>query len=104
MAAYAWPGNVRELKNLIQRAYILSDDTIEMDALPTSVVAAPAASAEPGTPDGIRVGMSLSDIERFFILATLEQYGGDKRKAAEVLGISLKTMYNRLNNYAATVQ
>jgi DNA-binding NtrC family response regulator len=104
MAAYAWPGNVRELKNLIQRAYILSDDTIEMDALPTSVVAAPAASPEPGTPDGIRVGMSLSDIERFFILATLEQYGGDKRKAAEVLGISLKTMYNRLNNYAATVQ
>jgi DNA-binding NtrC family response regulator len=104
MAAYAWPGNVRELKNLIQRAYILSDDTIEMDALPTSVVAAPAASAEPGTPDGIRVGMSLADIERFFILATLEQYGGDKRKAAEVLGISLKTMYNRLNNYAATVQ
>ena len=104
MAAYAWPGNVRELKNLIQRAYILSDDTIEMDALPTSVVAAPAASADPGTPDGIRVGMSLSDIERFFILATLEQYGGDKRKAAEVLGISLKTMYNRLNNYAATVQ
>jgi two-component system, NtrC family, response regulator AtoC len=104
MAAYAWPGNVRELKNLIQRAYILSDDTIEMDTLPTSVVAAPTASAEPGTPDGIRVGMSLSDIERFFILATLEQYGGDKRKAAEVLGISLKTMYNRLNNYAATVQ
>ncbi len=104
MAAYAWPGNVRELKNLIQRAYILSDDTIEMDTLPTSVVTAPAASAEPGTPDGIRVGMSLSDIERFFILATLEQYGGDKRKAAEVLGISLKTMYNRLNNYAATVQ
>src|SRR5258706_2485190 len=104
MAAYAWPGNVRELKNLIQRAYILADDTIEMDALPTSVAVTPAAGAEPGAPDGIRVGMSLSDIERFFILATLEQYGGDKRKAAEVLGISLKTMYNRLNNYAATVQ
>jgi DNA-binding NtrC family response regulator len=46
--------------------------------------------------------MSLADIERYFILATLEQTGGDKRKAAEVLGISLKTMYNRLNNYAAT--
>jgi DNA-binding NtrC family response regulator len=47
--------------------------------------------------------MSLAELERYFILATLEQYGGDKRKAAEVLGISLKTMYNRLNNYAATV-
>jgi DNA-binding NtrC family response regulator len=49
------------------------------------------------------VGMSLADIERHFILATLEHFGGDKRKAAEVLGISLKTIYNRLNNYSATV-
>jgi len=53
--------------------------------------------------DAIRVGMSLAELERHFILATLEQYGGEKRKAAEVLGISLKTMYNRLNNYAAAV-
>jgi DNA-binding NtrC family response regulator len=103
MAAYAWPGNVRELKNLIRREYIMSDEVIEMDALPTNPVAAVAA-ADGGTPDAIKVGMSLSDIERYFILATLEQYGGDKRKAAEVLGISLKTMYNRLNNYAAAVQ
>ena len=49
------------------------------------------------------VGMSLSEIERHFILATLEHFGGDKRKAAEILGISLKTIYNRLNNYSATV-
>ena len=103
MAAYAWPGTVRELKNLIRREYIMSDEVIEMDALPTNPVVAVAA-ADGGTPDAIKVGMSLSDIERYFILATLEQYGGDKRKAAEVLGISLKTMYNRLNNYAAAVQ
>ena len=47
--------------------------------------------------------LSLADIERHFILATLEHFGGDKRKAAEVLGISLKTIYNRLNNYSAAV-
>jgi len=103
MNTYPWPGNVRELKNLIRREYIMSDEVIEMDALPTGAAAA-ASGGESGTPDGIKVGMSLADIERYFILATLEQYGGDKRKAAEVLGISLKTMYNRLNNYAAAVQ
>jgi DNA-binding NtrC family response regulator len=104
MAAYAWPGNVRELKNLIRREYIMSDELIEMDALPTGAAAAVPTGTDSPAPDAIKVGMSLSDIERYFILATLEQYGGDKRKAAEVLGISLKTMYNRLNNYAAAVQ
>ena len=104
MAAYSWPGNVRELKNMIRRAFILSDDVIEMDALPTSpsppASTAGASSSENGS---MQVGMSLADIERHFILATLEHFGGDKRKAAEVLGISLKTIYNRLNNYSATV-
>jgi len=101
LAAYHWPGNVRELKNLIKREHIMSDDVIEMNGLPTGAPAAVAPGTDSGAPDAIKVGMSLSDIERYFILATLEQYGGDKRKAAEVLGISLKTMYNRLNNYAA---
>jgi two-component system response regulator AtoC len=104
MAAHHWPGNVRELKNLIRREYILAEEVIDMEALPAgSSVVATAAGADSGTPEGIKVGMSLADIERYVILATLEQYGGDKRKAAEVLGISLKTMYNRLNNYAAAV-
>jgi len=102
IATYPWPGNVRELMNMIRRAFILGDETIEMDLLPVSAAVPPSAGS-PGTPEGIRVGMSLAEIERYFILATLEKYGGDKRKAAEVLGISLKTMYNRLNNYAAAV-
>ncbi|HYQ96626.1 MAG TPA: sigma-54 dependent transcriptional regulator [Candidatus Eisenbacteria bacterium] len=102
MAAYNWPGNVREVKNMIRRAFILSDDVIEMDALPVG----PSAPVLPGAssaPDSMQVGMSLAEIERHFILATLEHFGGDKRKAAEVLGISLKTIYNRLNNYSTTV-
>ena len=102
MAAYSWPGNVRELKNMIRRAFILSDDMIEMDALPTGP-STPAPAGASSNPDSMQVGMSLADIERHFILATLEHYGGDKRKAAEVLGISLKTIYNRLNNYSAAV-
>jgi DNA-binding NtrC family response regulator len=99
---YAWPGNVRELMNIVRRAFILAEESIELDGLPVASSASSVPSG-PGAPDAIRVGMSLAELERHFILATLEQFGGDKRKAAEVLGISLKTMYNRLNNYAATV-
>jgi DNA-binding NtrC family response regulator len=103
MAAYSWPGNVRELKNMIRRAFILADDMVEMDAL----LSGPAASAHSAHPapasEATQVGMSLAEIERRHILATLERLGGDKRKAAEVLGISLKTIYNRLNNYSAAV-
>jgi DNA-binding NtrC family response regulator len=102
MAAYSWPGNVRELKNMIRRAFILSEDVVEMDALPVGP-AARAVSGAPSSNDAMQVGMSLAEIERHFILATLEHFGGDKRKAAEVLGVSLKTIYNRLNNYSATV-
>jgi two-component system, NtrC family, response regulator HydG len=102
MAAYSWPGNVRELKNMIKRSFILSDETIEMDALPVGPTA-PTLAGNAAPSDSMQVGMSLADIERHFILATLEHFGGDKRKAAEVLGISLKTIYNRLNNYSAAV-
>jgi DNA-binding NtrC family response regulator len=100
---YAWPGNVRELMNIVRRAFILAEESIDLDGLPVATPAGAGPSTGGATPDAIRVGMSLAELERYFILATLEQYGGDKRKAAEVLGISLKTMYNRLNNYAATV-
>jgi DNA-binding NtrC family response regulator len=101
MAAHRWPGNVRELKNMIRRAFILADDTIEMDALPSGPASAPSAPGDGADP--MQVGKSLADIERHFILATLERFGGDKRKAAEVLGISLKTIYNRLHDYSATI-
>jgi two-component system response regulator AtoC len=102
MASYNWPGNVRELKNIIKRAFILADEMVEMDPLPSGPVA-PVPSGGSAPSDSMQVGMSLAEIERHFILATLEHFGGDKRKAAEVLGISLKTIYNRLNNYSATV-
>jgi two-component system, NtrC family, response regulator AtoC len=100
---YTWPGNVRELMNIVRRTFILSEESIDLEGLPVAAAAGAGASTGGAASDAIRVGMSLAELERHFILATLEQYGGDKRKAAEVLGISLKTMYNRLNNYAATV-
>ena len=71
--------------------------------MPADDLGAPVVrEREPAGADGaaaIRVGTSLGDAERQLILATLEHCAGDKKKAAEVLGISLKTLYNRLNVY-----
>jgi len=96
MMTYAWPGNVRELKNTVHRAYILAEDVIEQDGLPSPSIPETAAGSS------FKVGTSLAEAERQLILATLEQCQGDKKRAAEILGISLKTLYNRLNLYAAT--
>lgn len=94
---HAWPGNVRELKNLLQRAYILADDVIQEAHLPPlgSGYAPPSMSGV----ISVAIGTALNDVERRLILATLAHYQGDKRRTAEVLGVSLKTIYNRLRAY-----
>ena len=94
-----WTGNVRELKNVVHRAFIMGDDEIGPEALPLSA----AAPLAPGERPSIRVtvGSTISDVECSLIVATLEMCGGDKRKTAETLGLSLKTLYNRLNVYEA---
>ncbi|HKJ25241.1 MAG TPA: sigma-54 dependent transcriptional regulator [Myxococcota bacterium] len=95
----SWPGNVRELKNTIERAAILADTAIGPDLLPepdpSRVASAQEARLE------VQIGAPIAEVERRLILATLEELGGNKRRAAEVLGISLKTLYNRLNVYEA---
>ena len=96
MRTYEWPGNVRELKNLIQRAFILSEGEIDVECLPPELSAEHSGT---NSQPALKVGTSLAETERRLILATLDHYEGDKKKAAEVLGISLKTLYNRLNLY-----
>jgi len=96
LRAHGWPGNVRELRNVVQRAYILAPNDIGVDALPLGVV-----EERLGTSLSIRVGTPIDEAERRMILATLEHCAGDKKKAAELLKISLKTLYNRLNVYNA---
>ncbi|HWP19301.1 MAG TPA: sigma-54 dependent transcriptional regulator [Burkholderiaceae bacterium] len=90
-----WTGNVRELRNYVQRAFILADDVVDG---PTEDDATAAGAQEVIT---IRVGTPLEEVERRVTLATLEHCGHVKRRTAEVLGISLKTLYNRLEAYAA---
>jgi DNA-binding NtrC family response regulator len=123
IAAFSWPGNVRELKNVVHRGYVLSDDVVDVDVpdaaddaialqQPVAMISVPAmpslnaaiaarTSAHGGTARDvtIRVGTSLDDAERTLIMATLDSVAGSKAKAAQVLGISLKTLYNRLHAY-----
>lgn len=95
-----WPGNIRELKNAVQHAYILAGDLIEPQHFPPQSI---SMAEDNASPLRFTVGTSLDEFEKRFILATLDHYNGDKRSAAEVLGVSLKTLYNRLNNYQNSI-
>jgi DNA-binding NtrC family response regulator len=92
---YTWPGNIRELRNVIERATILADgDFIEAKHLPPPVVTRseqtlPTVTLSPGT--------TVDEAERRLIVLTLEHTRNNKTRAAEILGISLKTLHNKLN-------
>jgi two-component system, NtrC family, response regulator AtoC len=129
LAAHDWPGNVRELRNAVQRAYVMAEgDVIDERWLPRGpgaagaapapapapaatvpmpLAATPPAPAAPAAPtaseDSVQVpiGSSMAQAERALILATLRHFNHHKERTAAVLGISLKTLYNRLKDYAA---
>ena len=96
---YEWPGNVRELRNVIERATILAKgELIEPAHLP--VMGAVAAAAAPSALGlTIAPGMTVDEAEQKLIMATLDSSGGNKTRAAEMLGISLKTLHNKLNRF-----
>jgi DNA-binding NtrC family response regulator len=107
---HSWPGNVRELKNCIERAFILGDSVLELapliqNAARNEQTAGAQQSAAGGTAADrerleIRVGSRIYDMERSLIEATLDYFKGNKRRAADALGCSLKTLYNKLNGYS----
>jgi DNA-binding NtrC family response regulator len=98
LRAHSWPGNVRELKNSVHHIFILADTDIGVDSLPPNL----SGATEPTAASlHIKVGLPLAEVDRRVILATLNECQGDKRRAAEMLGVSLKTLYNRLNLYRA---
>lgn len=92
---HSWPGNVRELKNYVQRAYILADAVIDYGVQPEV-----SSSADEDDVITVRIGTPLDEIEQRVTMATLARCGNVKKRAAEILGISLKTLYNRLEGYA----
>ncbi|MGH8495602.1 MAG: sigma-54-dependent transcriptional regulator [Gammaproteobacteria bacterium] len=101
LESHPWPGNVRELQHVVQRAFILSGDTITAEQLGHALDAGLGKAR--GRLD-FEVGLSIKDVERRLILSTLEHYNGDKTLAADTLGISLKTLYNRLEQYTGEVE
>jgi DNA-binding NtrC family response regulator len=99
LLSYRWPGNVRELRNIVHRAYVMApDSTIVDECLPTTDAPLPVMTGAPVLQ--IRVGTPLAEIERQVTLATLEYFGRHKEKTAATLGVSLKTLYNRLKEYS----
>jgi len=99
LQAHDWPGNVRELRNVVQRAYVMARDSVITDGW-LELGSTKAAQQEDVPLLSISVGTSIAEAERALILATLEHYEGQKERTAAVLGVSLKTLYNRLKEYS----
>ncbi|MBR4258649.1 MAG: sigma-54-dependent Fis family transcriptional regulator, partial [Kiritimatiellae bacterium] len=93
LCRYCWPGNVRELRNVVERMLVLgAGKRIEVGDLPAEIRGS-AASKQPACEQS---GASLAEIERRHIEAVLEACGGNKKSAAEKLGISRSTLYEKL--------
>ena len=101
LEAHTWPGNIRELRNVVERATIVAEgEFIEPKHLPSMPDAArPAPDGAPSV--SFKPGVTVDEAERQLILLTLEHTGNNKTKAAEILGISLKTLHNKLNRMKA---
>jgi len=96
LKAYGWPGNVRQLRNVIERALIVTRGPL------IGVADLPADLKRGGGGNSVfevKLGASLDEVERELIQRTIEFSGGNKSRAAEILGVSLKTLYNRLERY-----
>jgi DNA-binding NtrC family response regulator len=94
-----WPGNVRELRHSVQRSYLLARDNTRMDFRPDGNPQ--SVSVEAANRVNFAVGMSFEDVEREMLLKTLARCGNNKSRAARILGITSKTIYNRLIRYRA---
>jgi len=100
---YSWPGNVRELRNTLERAVIVCDSAvIETRHLPPGF-GHTTVRTSPEDPDAVRlgVGTTVEEAERLLILKTLTATNNNKTRAAEILGISLKTLHNKLKEYGS---
>jgi DNA-binding NtrC family response regulator len=105
---HSWPGNVRELRNVLERSSIVAREgtllpahltrTIGTPATPHATLEAPQSS---GNAISVEVGRPLSDVEKAYIQLTLKSTGNNKKRAAQILGISLRTLHSRVTEFAA---
>ncbi|HUP64213.1 MAG TPA: sigma-54 dependent transcriptional regulator [Thermoanaerobaculia bacterium] len=100
LAQYDWPGNVRELRNVINRAFIMArGDALTVDCLPEKFVAKRRSDAAGVERITVPLGQPMEEVERIVIEETLNMTAGDRKKTAEILGISYKTLYNKTKRY-----
>jgi two-component system, NtrC family, response regulator AtoC len=98
LQAYEWPGNVRELRNVVNRAFIMArTDTLTVECLPDKLVGNRRKRSKNAV--SIPLGQPMEEVERIVIEETLNMTDGDRRKTAEILGISYKTLYNKTKKY-----
>jgi DNA-binding NtrC family response regulator len=98
LQAYRWPGNVRELRHVLESMMVLADgDVLTENDLPDHILTGSQASANPKE---IPAGLKMEDLERLAITNALEQCGGNRTHAANVLGISVRTLQRKLRDYA----
>ncbi len=98
LQAYEWPGNVRELRNVINRAFIMArTDTLTLECLPDKLIGNRRKRSRNSVV--IPLGQPMEEVERIVIEETLTMTDGDRRKTAEILGISYKTLYNKTKKY-----
>jgi DNA-binding NtrC family response regulator len=106
LLAYDWPGNARELRNTIERAVILCQDGAPLDAghLPPGFGKAQGLTSQTfdAAVVSVRVGTTVDEAEQMLIVRTLEATGQNKTRAAEILGVSLKTLHNKLKEYSVS--
>ena len=94
--SYSWPGNVRELENFIERAVVISrNQELKPSDFPPEVM----SGISSGTSGAVEVGTSLGEAEKILILKTLKAHAGNKTKAADILGVSTRTLRNKLHEY-----
>ena len=98
LQSHSWPGNVRELRNALERAMILADGEVIGESLLPPEISRPGAER---AAISVPLGVPLDEVEREYLLASLERLGGNKARTAAALGISEKTLYNKLHRYAA---
>jgi len=94
LRGHAWPGNVRELRNAVLRAYVLAEDGLVQPPVPSRP--AQGALAESEHTITFAVGTSLEAMEREILRKTLQHFGNNRRRAAAALGITARTIRNRL--------
>jgi len=101
--AYSWPGNVRELRNVLERAVIMAGTgEIQLQHLPGGFVVRPVAAAAPVSVEGtleLRAGSPLTEVEEAYIRLTLKHTNNNRRRAADILGICLRTLHNKIRSY-----